>query len=242
MIEETKREFCFLFYPKEAMQDIAAIDSKTKLAYFLILCDHVPHGFCPNRRYNHFTQDLSDAQKEDLGLLVSAIEGGYFIPWVREQYLKRQSFCDSRRKSSLSKKDKNANNIRKPYEDRMVIVKEKEIVIEEVVEDKKAKVEIWPSFEDFWLAYDYKKDRSRAKKVWDALSQKDKEAAIDGVQSYKEDVARRASILKYPKTYLNGKNWEDEYYEPIKTITNNNNNNGGKYDNLKRKLAAELSN
>ena len=52
------------------------------------------------------------------------------------------------------------------------------------------------SFEIFWEAYGNKKD---------------KKAALDGIQPYKEDCIRCNRTMKYPATYLNGRTWEDDF-------------------------------
>ena len=67
------------------------------------------------------------------------------------------------------------------------------------------------SFEIFWEAYGNKKDRKHSLSAWNRLSKKDKKAALDGIQPYKDDCKRCDRTMKYPATYLNGRTWEDDF-------------------------------
>ena len=84
--------------------------------------------------------------------------------------------------------------------------KEKE---KEKDEDKAIKVDIWPTFEDFWNAYGKKIDRPKCIRAWGRLSQKDREAIMGHVPRY----VAATPVTKYrrnPLTYLNGQNWNDD--------------------------------
>lgn len=76
--------------------------------------------------------------------------------------------------------------------------------------------EVYPTFDDFWELYDYKKGRHNAERVWKKLKQKDKEACISAVPSYTRSTPDK-QYRKHPATYLNGKGWEDEINNNQKT-------------------------
>ena len=68
-------------------------------------------------------------------------------------------------------------------------------------------------FKTFWDAYGVKRDRYAAEPVWNRLSGKDREAAIAGIEAYREDCRRRGVAMCYGVRYLRHRRWEDEYGE-----------------------------
>ena len=92
------------------------------------------------------------------------------------------------------------------------------------------KVEIYPTFQDFWELYDKKTgNKSLIKLKFDKLPQKIKEKIIDYLPNYLESTPDKA-YRKNPQTFLNNKSWEDE----IITKKNENRNNGTDYTKLKK--------
>lgn len=75
--------------------------------------------------------------------------------------------------------------------------------------DKKEELTIWPTFDDFWDAYDKKVDRNNVEAKWDKLNQNTKEAIIRHVEQYVTATPDK-KYRKNPKTYLNARSWEDE--------------------------------
>jgi uncharacterized protein YdaU (DUF1376 family) len=72
------------------------------------------------------------------------------------------------------------------------------------------KIEIYPTFEDFWSDYDKKiGNKEKIKKKWDALSQKIKEEIIRYIPDYKASQPDKR-FRKNPETFINNKSWEDE--------------------------------
>ena len=74
------------------------------------------------------------------------------------------------------------------------------------LDDKK---ESSPTFEEFWDAYDKKRDRTVSEKLWGALPQKDKEAIMAYIPLYKEAQPTKR-FRKDPTTFLRHRSWEDE--------------------------------
>lgn len=64
-------------------------------------------------------------------------------------------------------------------------------------------------FEDWWLWYDYKISKDKAKKAWDKLNEQEKHLALEKVAQYVESTPDK-SFRKHPTTYLNQKSFNDE--------------------------------
>lgn len=71
------------------------------------------------------------------------------------------------------------------------------------------KVEVWPTFEDFWNAGLPKVDKERAQKYWSKLKQQDKEFILDYIPKYVESTDDKR-YLKTAATFLNQKAWQNE--------------------------------
>lgn len=69
--------------------------------------------------------------------------------------------------------------------------------------------ELWPTFEDFWNAYDKKNDRVNTERIWKKLKQPEKEAIMRHVPEYVKSTPDK-KYRKNPDTYLNQKAWNDE--------------------------------
>lgn len=64
-------------------------------------------------------------------------------------------------------------------------------------------------FESFWLVYDKNVGKELSQKVWNSLTQSEKEAIMLTLPRYVESTPDKV-YRKNPLTYLNGKHWEDE--------------------------------
>jgi hypothetical protein len=83
------------------------------------------------------------------------------------------------------------------------------------------------TFEEFWKLYDKKTEKFKCEKIWSKISDADKIQihlhVVDYVMSTPNKMYR-----KNPRTYLNGKCWNDEIIKPSsasKPQTNTGNNN-----------------
>lgn len=82
-------------------------------------------------------------------------------------------------------------------------------------------MEPWPTFEDFWMAYDKKRgDKDKIQAKWEKLKQPDKEAIMEYIPRYIEANPDK-QYRKDPATFLNNKSWKDEI------ISRNNQNQSG---------------
>lgn len=72
------------------------------------------------------------------------------------------------------------------------------------------KVEIWPTFDDFWHEYDKKVgNKEKIEKKWSKLSQSVKEQIMAYLPNYKISQPEK-KFRKNPETFLNNNGWEDE--------------------------------
>lgn len=69
--------------------------------------------------------------------------------------------------------------------------------------------EVWPTFDDFWNAYDKKVDKPKVEKLWQKLSQSEKEQIMQHVPEYVQSQPDK-QYRKNPQTYLNSKSYENE--------------------------------
>ncbi len=74
-----------------------------------------------------------------------------------------------------------------------------------------------PSFEQFWDAYAYKKDRRMAEREWRRLSEADRKAAFEGIEAYRNDCRACRRSMMYAQGYLSHRRWEDESSSPANT-------------------------
>lgn len=106
--------------------------------------------------------------------------------------------------------------------------KEKEIKEKKV---KESKVNIIDSeFEEWWIAYDYKKSKEKAITSWNTLTQQEKNIALSCVLEYVKSTPDK-NYRKHPTTYLNQKCFNDE-------ITYRNNATNVKPNSAERRFEA----
>ena len=138
-------------------------------------------------------------------------EDGIFLnERMYNETIRRQKFSESRRNNAKSTKNDSTS---KAYAQHMET--ETETITENITINKtKAKIQDW-RFEDWWLWYDYKISKDKAKKAWDKLNEQEKHLALEKVAQYVESTPDK-SFRKHPTTYLNQKSFNDEI------ITRNN--------------------
>lgn len=81
-------------------------------------------------------------------------------------------------------------------------------------------LEIWPTFEDFWNAYDKKTDsKPKCKKKWEKLPHTLKEKIMGHLNDYIASTPNK-KYRKNPLTYLNSEGWTHEIISDEKNKTN----------------------
>lgn len=74
------------------------------------------------------------------------------------------------------------------------------------------------TFEEFWKKYPLHKAKEPAERAWNRLSARDRHAAFNGIEAYRESCMRSGASIKYAGGWLNDRRWEDEADEPVKTV------------------------
>jgi uncharacterized protein YdaU (DUF1376 family) len=110
----------------------------------------------------------------------------------------------------------NANDLPQA-KDKQRKVKEKEKV-EVEKEDGSLKVEIWPTFQNFWDAYENKGNRKTAESEWQRTTQSEREAIMANVPKYNASKPDK-QYRKDGERYLKHRVWEDAIVTP--TTSNN---------------------
>ena len=92
-------------------------------------------------------------------------------------------------------------------------------------------------FEAFWLMYGKNVGKELSQKVWNSLTQSEKEAIMLSLPKYVESTPDKV-YRKNPLTYLNGKHWEDEIVDRKTNSTKNTPNTqtnvaGNYYENTR---------
>jgi len=226
----------FLFYPGDYLRDTQVLSEESQVAYDRIMCEHMRNICISQQRLKFFIKRLNDDQQEEIMSVLEECSDGFQIPWVAESITKRKAYSESRRRNRASKPDKHMSNISSSYVPHMENENENENVNVNKTEnqDEKIKVEIFPTFEDFWNQYDKKVGKPKCQKLWKQIKQKDRESIVDHLDKYIPSTPDKA-YRKNPETYLRNRGWEDEILE-----NNLNNKTHGNSKTNYSALRAEL--
>lgn len=206
----------FLFYPGDYLRDTQVLSEESQVAYDRIMCEHMRNICISQQRLKFFIKRLDHDQQEEIMSVLEESADGFQIPWVAESITKRKAYSESRRKNRSSKPDKHMSNISSSYVPHMENENENvnDIIIKTKNQDEKNKVEIFPTFEDFWNQYDKKVGKPKCQKLWKQIRQTDRESIVDHLDKYITSTPDKA-YRKNPETYLRNKGWEDEIFENI---------------------------
>jgi hypothetical protein len=206
----------FLFYPGDYLRDTQVLSEESQVAYDRIMCEHMRNICISQQRLKFFIKRLNDDQQEEIMSVLEESADGFQIPWVAESITKRKAYSESRRKNRASKSNKHMSNISSSYVSHMENENENvnDIIIKTKNQDEKNKVEIFPTFEDFWNQYNKKVGKPKCQKIWKQIRQTDRESIVDHLDKYIASTPDKA-YRKNPETYLRNKGWEDEVFENI---------------------------
>ena len=133
------------------------------------------------------------------------IEDGVFInERMHNEAIRRQKFSESRRNNAKSPKNDSTS---KAYATHMETETET-ITVNKTINKTKNKIHDF-KFEEWWLMYDYKISKDKAKKSWDKLNEQEKDLALHMVLQYVNSTPEK-TYRKHPTTYLNNKSFNDE--------------------------------
>lgn len=104
--------------------------------------------------------------------------------------------------------DDNSQQVAADFSERPPETKRNET--EEETETETNCVSVWPSFEDFWNAYDKKEDRPKCEKKWKTINQGAREKILEHLARYIPATPDK-QYRKNPFTYLNSESWNNEH-------------------------------
>ena len=212
----------FLFYSSDWISGTMFLSAEQKGKFIDLLCAQHQKGRLRKKDMLHicktYDEDIFCKFRRDS-------EGLYFNEKLEFEQNRRRAYSESRR-NNRKKKDNPLNNISKTYVQHMETETETITITD-------TKTEIFPTFDDFWNLYDYKKNKPKSITAWNKLKQKDKEAIMDYLPMYIQSTPDKA-FRKHPPTFLNNRGWEDE-------ITLKNETQQTNYDNLRRSISPALS-
>lgn len=154
------------------------------------------HGILFNQK---FIDSIEDAYKKRLNKIITKKD--LCILLTSKGILKSNK---SRNQSQKSMNDGYGNTQIKVEEN-----KEDEIRPEETKGDEIFDGVIWPSFEDFWKAYDNSHNKKKCSDLWEKVSQPDREKIMGHVPEYVKSTPEK-KFRKHPETYLRNQSWNDE--------------------------------
>ncbi len=215
----------FLFYSSDFLTGTMFLSDEQVGKYIRLLCVQHQKGRLTEKHMINicktYDKDVFDMFKKD--------ENGLFYNERLEfEHNKRRAYSESRRKNRIN--SIKPLNISKTYVNHMENENENE-------NRNRIKVEIYPTFEDFWILYDKKVGSKKSiQSKWNKLPQKTKEQIINYLPSYIQATPDKA-YRKNPQTFLNAEAWKDEIinknYDSSKETQN-------RYSNLERQIVKDL--
>ena len=197
-----------LFYTSDFLSGTFTMSNEQVGKYIRLLCLQHQKGKLTERDMLSICKTYDD----EIWCKFKVENGTFYNERMYNETIRRQKFSESRRNNAKSPKN---DSTCKAYAKHMETETE---TINETIIRTKTKAEILDTkFEDWWLWYDYKISKDKAKKSWNKLNEREKDLALQSVQAYVESTPDK-SFRKHPTTYLNQKSFNDEI------ITRNNNN------------------
>ena len=218
----------FLFYSSDFLTGTMFLSNEQVGKFIRLLCVQHQKGRLSEK---HMLSICKAYDSEIFEMFLKDEEGLFYNERLEIEINKRKSHSEKQRANVMKRWNKDTNVIPNKQNGNTVVIpledeNENENENENVIKNK---VEIYPTFEDFWELYDKKTgNKSLIKPKFDKLPQKIKEKIIDYLPNYLDSTPDKA-YRKNPQTFLNNKSWEDE----IITKKNENRNNGTDYTKLK---------
>jgi hypothetical protein len=215
----------FQFYAGDRAMDIMGLDNEAVGAWTRAMMYLWTNGPTPSDRL----QQVAGRGWERVAFLFSTFEAGLGLVWQEELREKQRVFREKassfgtkggrpskEEKGTLSKKQgylKGTQRVRSMKKEDEVEEKKEERAgekTEAVLPVEVYEVIQWPTFDDFWTAYERKGSRKVAEQEWRRLTQADKEALMPRIPEYfraKPDKVYR----KDGERFIKHRTWEDEF-------------------------------
>ena len=221
----------FLFYSSDFLTGTHFLNYEQKGKFITLLCFHHAKGRLTKE---HMLKICLTYDKDIFEMFTQDENGLYFNERLESEVNRRKKYSESRRNNRKKKTNNEVPvlKISKTYDQHMETETETETetITETITETK---VEVYPSFEDFWILYNKRTgNKALIKPKFDKLPQKVKEEILNYLPAYIESTPDKA-YRKNPQTFLNNKSWKDE----IITQNGKQQNNQPDYSNLERILA-----
>jgi hypothetical protein len=189
-----------LFYTSDFLSGTFTMTNEQVGMYIRLLCLQHQKGKLTEKDM----LSICKAYDADIWCKFKIEDGLFYNERMYSETIRRQKFTESRRNNAKSPKNDSTS---KAYAQHMETETENGTI---TINRTKTKTEIIDQkFEDWWLWYDYKISKEKAKKSWNKLNEKEKDIALQSVQAYVESTPDK-SFRKHPTTYLNQKSFNDE--------------------------------
>ena len=217
------KEPAVLFYTDDFLSGTFTMTNEQVGMYIRLLCLQHQKGRLREKDMlsicsTHDEEVFCKFEKDEAGM--------YYNKRMEHEAEKRRKFADSRRKNALGGDKDVKEDKKKPVKNKNTSEAYAQHMgngngIVNVIENEDGyEILQWPSFSDFWEAYDKKRgDKDKLAKKWDKLPQAEKEAIMDYIPRYLKAVPDK-QYRKDPQTFLNNKSWNDEIIENGKSSTN----------------------
>jgi hypothetical protein len=191
-----------LFYTSDFLSGTFTMTNEQVGMYIRLLCLQHQKGKLTEKDM----LSICKAYDADIWCKFKIEDGLFYNERMYSETIRRQKFTESRRNNAKSPKNDSTS---KAYAQHMETETENETITKNRTKTK-TKTEILDAkFEDWWLWYDYKISKDKAKKSWNKLNESEKDLALQTVQAYVESTPDK-SYRKHPTTYLNQKSFNDE--------------------------------
>ena len=198
-----------LFYTSDFLSGTFTMSNEQVGKYIRLLCLQHQKGKLTEKDM----LSICKAYDDEIWCKFTKEDGLFYNERMYNETVRRQKFSESRRNNAKSPKNDSTS---KAYAQHMETETE---TITETINRTKTKTEILDvQFEDWWLWYDYKISKDKAKKSWNKLNEQEKDLALRSVQAYVESTPDK-SFRKHPTTYLNQKSFNDEIIKRTNNTT-----------------------
>jgi hypothetical protein len=198
-----------LFYTSDFLSGTFTMSNEQVGKYIRLLCLQHQKGKLTEKDM----LSICKAYDDEIWCKFKIEDGAFYNERMYNETVRRQKFSESRRNNAKSPKN---GKIGKAYAKHMETETE---TINETINRNKTKTEILDlKFEDWWICYDYKISKDKAKKSWQKLNEQEKDIALQTVKDYVQSTPDK-TYRKHPTTYLNQKCFNDEILTRITTNT-----------------------
>lgn len=228
-----------LFYTSDFMSGCLDLDMTERGQYITLLCAQHQKGALSEKTIRLLVGSVSFSV---LSKFKQDADGNFYNERMREEAEKRAQFVDSRhnngKKGGRPQKHKD-NHMVLHMGNHMENENENENINDNGLRkrgagEKPLRADVYPTFDDFWEAYQKKRGRELCLKKWEKLPQAERERCMASLPAYIASTPD-PQFRKDPATYLNQKAYNDEI------ITSNGAKAAKTHDSTNRKLEALVS-